>query len=256
MPQLRWIALALAAATLLAGCGNNPSDTKTPPENGLCRVLTIADLSQRTNGSDPVDCTSPHTAQTILVTAFPASVGANYQAEAVGAYAYKTCSPAFETYLGATDSSVMRVQMSWAWFGPTQSAWDRGARWFRCDVVGAPSNQSSITDIPTNLKNLLAGFPPDQWLTCATGDAFATRIDVSCAQPHTWRAVTAVKLGQPNDPYPGDHISQIRANNYCSDAIGVYFNYTNTYEYGYTVFHAAEWKAGNRRAVCWAKTSK
>lgn len=249
--------VTLPALLLLSACGgHNPSDTTKPPANGICRVLTIADLSARTNNSAPVACTSPHTAQTILVSTFPASVGTDYQADTVGAYAYRTCGPAFETYLGATDSSVMRVQLSWAWFGPTQDAWNRGARWFRCDAVGAPPNQSSITDIPANLKNLLTGFPPDQWLTCATGASFATRVDVSCALPHTWRAVTAVKLGQPDDPYPGDHLSEIRANNYCSDAIGAYFNYANTYEYGYTVFHAAEWKAVNRRAICWAKTSK
>lgn len=256
MRRITSIALALtASALLLSGCGANPSDTLTPPENGLCRVLSIADLSARTNNSSPVDCTSPHTAQTILVSTFPASVGTNYQADAVGAYAYRTCGPTFETYLGATDSSVMRVQLSWAWFGPTQDAWNRGARWFRCDAVGAPPNQSSMTDIPSKLQNLLIGFPPDQWLTCATGNTFAGRVDVPCSQQHTWRAVTAVKLGQPNDPYPGDHMSEIRANNYCSDAIGAYFNYSSTYEFGYTVFHAAEWKAGNRRAVCWAKTT-
>jgi hypothetical protein len=28
------------------------------------------------------------------------------------------------------------------------------------------------------------------------------------------------------------------------------------YDYGYTWFHQAEWKAGNRRSICWAKTDQ
>lgn len=249
------LCLAVSATLVLSACSNSPSDRLTPLPSGLCRVLTLADLSARTNNSNTVPCTRPHTAQTIKVGRFPTSVGSDYQAARVGAYAYRICAPAFESYLGATDSLVLRIQLSWAWFGPTQAAWNRGARWFRCDAVGAPPDQTSMTDIPTDLRNLLIGFPPDRWLTCATGAMFSTRSEVSCAQPHTWRAITAIKLGQPNDPYPGDHISEIRANNYCSDAVLAYFNYANTYEFGYTVFHAAEWKAGNRRAVCWAKTT-
>ena len=31
-------------------------------------------------------------------------------------------------------------------------------------------------------------------------------------------------------------------------------NYPVDYEFGYTWFHEAEWKAGNRRSVCWART--
>lgn len=258
MSRISAIALCLvvSAALVLTACSNNPSDTLKSPGKDLCRVLTIADLSARTNNSPAVLCASPHTAQTFALGTFPKSLGTNYEAAKVGAFAYRTCAPAFESYLGATDSLVLRVQLSWAWFGPTTDAWKRGARWFRCDVVGSPPDQTSMTNIPTNLKDLLIGFPPDRWLTCATGVVFSTRSEVSCAKPHTWRAITAVKLGQPTDPYPGDHISEIRANAYCSDAVAVYFNYANTYEFGYTVFHAAEWKAGNRRAVCWAKTNK
>lgn len=258
MPKPRLTALAALAATLviLGGCGMNPSGTLTAPKDGLCRVLTIADLSARTNNSRIVRCTSPHTAQTIKVATFPVSVGANYQAKAVGRYAYNTCGPAFETYLGASDAQVPRVQLSWAWFGPTQQAWDKGARWFRCDVVGTSPAQTTMVNIPENVKNLLLGFPPDQWLTCASGASFGNRVEVACNKPHDWRLVTAVKLGQPQDAYPGDHVSQIRANDYCSDAVAAYFNYANDYEFATTVFHAAEWQAGNRRALCWAKTRK
>lgn len=241
---------------LLTACGANPSDTTKAPANGACRSLTLPDLSARISNAKEVPCSSPHNAQTFIVATFPPSVGTSDQSLALGAYAYQVCAPAFETYLGASDSLVLRIQLSWAWFGPTSDAWKRGARWFRCDVVGAPADLSSLADLPQTVKNLLINVPSDQWLTCATGAVFSERSEVSCAQAHTWRAVTAAKLGQPSDPYPGDHLSEILANNYCSDAIAAYFDYADTYEFGYTVFHAAEWKAGNRRAICWAKTTK
>jgi hypothetical protein len=33
-------------------------------------------------------------------------------------------------------------------------------------------------------------------------------------------------------------------------------NYPVDFDYGYTWFHEAEWKAGNRRAICWARTDQ
>ena len=33
-------------------------------------------------------------------------------------------------------------------------------------------------------------------------------------------------------------------------------NYPVDYDFGYTWFHEAEWEAGNRRSVCWAKTDQ
>jgi hypothetical protein len=38
--------------------------------------------------------------------------------------------------------------------------------------------------------------------------------------------------------------------------VGAWLNYPVDYDYGYTYFHEAEWKAGNRRSICWAKTDQ
>ena len=78
---------------------------------------------------------------------------------------------------------------------------------------------------------------------------------VPCTEPHQWRAVTTIKLGEPDDPYPGDRIVEVTSRDYCSDSVGAWLNYPVDYQFGYTWFHEAEWQAGNRRSVCWAKTS-
>ena len=63
-------------------------------------------------------------------------------------------------------------------------------------------------------------------------------------------------LGKPSDPYPGDRLSEVRTRDYCSGSVGAWMNYPVDYDYGYTWFHEAEWKAGNRRSICWAKTDQ
>ena len=77
-----------------------------------------------------------------------------------------------------------------------------------------------------------------------------------CSQPHDWRAVTTIKVGQPADPYPGDRIVQVRSRDRCSDWVGAWMHYPPDYDFGYTWFHEAEWETGNRRSVCWARTDQ
>jgi hypothetical protein len=68
--------------------------------------------------------------------------------------------------------------------------------------------------------------------------------------------VTTVKLGEPKDSYPGDRLSEVRSRDFCSDSVGAWMNYPVEYDFGYTWFHKAEWEAGSRRSVCWARTDR
>jgi len=49
-------------------------------------------------------------------------------------------------------------------------------------------------------------------------------------------------------------VVEVRTRDYCSDSVGAWMNYPVDYDFGYTYFHQAEWQAGNRRSICWAKT--
>ena len=93
---------------------------------------------------------------------------------------------------------------------------------------------------------------------------------IPCSEEHTWRAVTTIVLGEPDEEYPGDKVVAgercteemggadkvvaARTRDYCSDSVGAWLNYPVDYDYGYTWFHEAEWEAGNRRSICWART--
>ena len=255
---MRLAVLVFAAALLLTGCGDKaPPTDEDPPELGACRVLTPDDVARSSNDSDTVDCSEQHTAETYAVGQLPGIFDdVEYDDATLGAWAYQTCSGAFKDFLGADDSLVMRTVTSWAWFRPSQAAWDDGARWYRCDVVGGGEQSKAYVDLPTTAKGLLLGRPKDQWLVCADGPTVAGSVKVPCTEPHQWRAVTTISLGAEGDDYPGDRVVEVTTRDFCSKSVGAWLNYPVDYDYGYTWFHQAEWEAGNRRSVCWAKTDQ
>jgi hypothetical protein len=245
------VLLAGLALLTLAGCGH---DTEKPPKLGVCRVLSGDDIGEPSNDSPVVPCTEKHTAQTFAIGTLPASTGSKYDDPRHGTFAYTTCQKDFAAFLGADESQVLRMQLSWAWFRPSAAGWEKGARWYRCDVIGGPVGAKKLRDLPIDAKGLFSGVPPDDWLTCGRGATVASSVKVACSQPHDWRAVTTIKVGQPADPYPGDRIVQVRTRDYCQDSVGGWLHYPPDYDFGYSWFREAQWKAGNRRSVCWAKT--
>ena len=68
--------------------------------------------------------------------------------------------------------------------------------------------------------------------------------------------MTTIVLGDPEDDYPGDRLVEVRTRDFCSRSVGAWLNYPVDYDYGYTWFHEAEWEAGNRRSICWARTTQ
>jgi hypothetical protein len=258
------VALLLVLGTALGACtGGDGSDSSArvvmePPRLGACRVLTPDDIQEPSNDSPAVGCADRHTAQTYAVGTFPAGLarGDVPDDKRLGAYVYRTCQPKFQRFLGGDESLVLRSTMTWAWFRPSAEAWKRGAHWWRCDVVGGGDQSKAFVDLPRTAKGLLLGKPDDRWMVCVDGPSVSGSVKIPCSQPHTWRAVTTIVLGSRGDPYPGDRLVEVRTRDFCSDSVGAWLNYPVDYDYGYTYFHQAEWKAGNRRSICWAKTDQ
>ncbi|RYE76309.1 MAG: hypothetical protein EOO74_08640 [Myxococcales bacterium] len=254
--------LAVLLSVVLAGCASGPlaedkpSDATKPPTLGACRTLSPGDVEKSVDDSEEVSCARKHTAETFLVSSLPAATGTKYAARAHGAHVHRTCSVAFQKFIGADESLAMRTRLSWAWFRASEKGWAKGARWFRCDVVGGQAQDKAFRPLPKTAKGLLSKEEVSAWMTCAKGPVLAQAPRVFCDKPHDWRAVTAIKIGRPDDPYPGDRVSEVRARDGCSDWVGAWMNYPVDYDYAYSTFHEAEWKAGNRRAVCWARTDQ
>jgi hypothetical protein len=258
------VAALLAAVITLSACGDNSDPNEDPaqvdavetPELGACRVLTPEDVAEPSNASQTVDCAESHTAQTFAVGTLPDSLDdVNYRDDAMGEFAYQTCSTRFQKFLGADESLVMRTIVSWAWFRPSEVAWDNGARWYRCDIVGGGEQSEEYAELPETAEGLLLGRPDDLWMVCVAGDSVSGGSKIPCSEKHDWRAVTTIKLGDETDDYPGDRLVEVTTRDFCSDSVGAWLNYPIDYDFGYTWFHEAEWQAGNRRSVCWAKTA-
>lgn len=262
----RAVVLPLVLTLALAGCGEDGADQGTntdpdqvdaveAPELGACRELTPEDVALPANATRTLDCAEAHTAQTYAVGQLPEEFDdADYDDEDLGRYAYETCGKKFMAFLGADESLVMRTLVSWAWFRPSEKAWDEGARWYRCDIVGGGDQSESYVDLPETAEGLLLK-QPDEWLVCVNGPSINGE-KIPCSEPHTWRAVTTIKLGEKSDEYPGDRMVEVKSRDFCSDSVGAWLNYPVDYDFAYTYFHEAEWEAGNRRSVCWAKTEQ
>lgn len=257
--------VVVALLALVAGCGHaeqgsNPDpaqvDSVAPPANGACRLLTPEDVTLPANATVTVPCTEEHTAQTFKVGTLPDSVrDASYDDRRLGEYAFGACSTAFQRYVGADESLVLRTILSWAWFRPSEKAWEEGARWFRCDVIGGNESSAEYVPLPESAKGLLAT-RDDAWMVCAQGPTVADSDKVPCTESHSWRAVTTIKVGEPTDVWPGEQAVKELTRDYCSESVGAWLNYPASYDYGFTWFQEKEWTAGNRRSVCWAATDQ
>lgn len=265
VPPVRRLILAVALTLTLSGCADSAKQREDPaqvdavetPELGACRVLAPDDVELASNATRTVDCTDSHTAETYAVGPLPDTFkDASHDDEGLAAFAYNRCAKQFEKFLGADESLVMRTVVSWAWFRPTEKAWDEGARWYRCDAVGGGEQSKEFVDLPESAKGLLAGRTNDKWMVCADGPTVVGDVKVPCSEQHTWRAVTTIKVGTDTDPYPGDRLVEVKTRDFCSKSVAAWMNYPVDYDYAYTWFHEAEWKAGNRRSICWARTEQ
>ena len=257
----------LLLSALLSGCeakdvkdvvpgAGEPADMSAP-DTGLCRDLSAEAVDAETDDTEPVDCTEDHTAETFYVGSFDEDETADtaYDDASLGATVTKACGTRFRRYTGATDSLALRTVVTWAWWRPSEEAWDAGARWFRCDVV-ARSTADALAPLPRTTKGLLLGIPAARWMVCADGPALAKAPRVACTEKHTWRAVSAVSIGKERDPWPGSRLVEVRSRDFCSDWVGAWTNYSLDYEFAYTWFGKDDWASGNRLSVCWARTEE
>ena len=93
-------------------------------------------------------------------------------------------------------------------------------------------------------------------MACVDAPSVSEAPRIPCEKPHLWRAVTTIKLGNAEADYPGDKDIVARTKEFCSGSVSAWLGYPPDFDFGYTWFGAVAWEAGNRRSVCWARTTK
>ena len=134
---------ACDAGSVVPGA-KDPADLKAP-DNGLCRNLDAEAVESGTDNTEPVACTKAHTAETFYVGDFDADATKDTEADdpALAKEVATKCGGQFRKFTGATESLALRTVVSWAWWRPSDDAWEQGARWYRCDVIARSTSSES-----------------------------------------------------------------------------------------------------------------
>jgi hypothetical protein len=254
----------LLPAALLAGCSDDdpaadPSASPTTaapaaaPAVGACYRLTVDDALQPTNADAPVPCTGRHTSETVYVGTLDPTFDGHLlalDAARVQREVARRCRARVDAHVGGGTETQRLSRVQAVWFSPSLRDADRGATWFRCDVViGAGSDR--FAPLPRRTRRLLARPGAlDRWGTCGTAAPSAAGFErVLCSARHTWRARATVTL-----PAATRYLSKkagALADTRCRDVAVRMDPTSSTFRWSFEWPTTAQWKAGQRYGLCW-----
>lgn len=260
----------LLAGAALVGCSDDPAappaatpaatespgaapPPPTPPERGACYRLTVADALRATNGAKPVPCSSKHTAVTVSVGQLRPVVDGHLLAvdsARVQRQVATRCRTLVDRHVGGSTETRRLARVQAVWFSPTLAQSDRGALWFRCDLVVA-SGTRSLVDLPTKTAGMLARPGAlDTYGTCGTAAPAAKSFTrVVCSAKHTWRARTTIAL-----PANATYLAKgagTAADARCRDVAARAAGSTARLRWSFEWPTKAQWAAGQRYGLCW-----
>jgi Septum formation len=275
MRRLGFAAALVGVAVALTACGGggttpeakgtgvepttDPPSTHTvapPPEPtvGDCRELSYADISLYSNDAKPADCSKSHTAFTFAVEQLPDDIafdGVKIENDAVQSAAAKSCQDAYVGYIGGGTSDRALTRLTVTYFVPNQAGFDAGAHWVRCDIVALQSD-NSLSELPKKLEGFLDDDKSADYDVCSRGDpSDAASNLVMCTQDHTYRAVTAIRLGDSNAAYPGEQTTLTEGKQQCKETIADLLGVSGGFTFSWTYPSASDWSAGQRFGYCW-----
>jgi hypothetical protein len=136
------------------------------------------------------------------------------------------------------------------WFSPSLDDSDRGALWFRCDLVALAGNDQ-LAPLPRSTRNLLsADGALDRFGTCGTTAPGAAKFErVICSAPHTWRARATVDL-PAHARYLGK-AAGAAADSACHDVDARLAADVLKLRWSFEWPTREQWDAGQRYGICW-----
>jgi hypothetical protein len=140
------------------------------------------------------------------------------------------------------------------WFRPSPAEADRGARWFRCDLVAfaAPDRLSRLPR-PRRLHGVLdRSGAPGAFGLCGTAAPGAAGFErVICGRRHSWQAITTIRISDRRR-YPGVGTVRQAGDGACRERVQAMQGFTLRFSYGWEWPTRAQWRRGQHFGYCWA----
>jgi len=262
------LALVVAAVlVVVGGCSSDEpvaakSSTPTPtvaptppaaPPPRACYDMDFASAVKPTTTAQPVACTAPHTAVTIRVGTIKPVLDGHLLAvdsDAVQQQIATRCRAAEAAWVGGDEETRRLSRLTVVWFSPSLEESDRGALWFRCDLV-ALAGHDQLAPLPRKTRNLLSvDGALDRFGTCGTTAPGAPKFQrVICSQRHTWRARATVEL-PAHARYLGK-TAGAAADSTCHDVDARLAADALKLRWSFEWPTREQWDAGQRYGLCW-----
>ncbi len=282
MSVLRALLVLLVAVVPLAGCsggssgsagssatssssgsatasGSATSSAPAPPvapRRAACYRLSPRQLTQPTNDSHPVSCAGRHTARTIFVGHLDTVVDGHSVAvdsARVQRQLATTCPRKLAAYVGGSPGARDLSRFNVVWYSPSIAQSDRGANWFRCDLIAFARDQQ-LAALPHGAALRGALDRPGALATyglCGTAAPGAPGFQrVACGQPHSWRAMSTVPLSGGR-AYPGAATVRTAGDGSCRAQARARASDALKFRYGWEWPTAEQWRAGQHYGYCW-----
>lgn len=271
----------LAVGLLLAGCSGDdepaaapsatattststPTPTPTPtappsaapvatPREGACYRLTYRQAVSPTTGSAAGSCRTAHTSETFRVGTIDNLVDGHLLAvdsARVQDDVAERCPAALGDVVGGSTEDRRLSMLRAVWFTPSLGQSDRGATWYRCDVV-ALAGSETLLDVRGSLRGVLdtdAG--RDRYGMCGTARPDSSSFErVPCSADHTWRAFAALPLDA--ERFPGaEAVAELGQD--CEQRAVDVVDDPLDYEWASEGPEAEQFRAGQTFVRCWA----
>jgi hypothetical protein len=247
---------ASSSATSVGTPASSPATAAPPPAAPparACYNLSFAQAEEPTSTAAAVSCTSRHTAATIRVGTTRPVVDGHLLAvdsDTVQQQIAADCRARLAGQVGGSEEARRLSRLVVVWFSPSLADSDRGATWYRCDVV-ALAGHDRLAPLPRSTRHLLdAAGALDRWGTCGTASPAAARFQrVICSQRHSWRARSTIDLPARTRYLAAG--ATAAANATCHDVEARLASDILKLEWSFEWPTRDQWKAGQRYGYCW-----
>ncbi len=225
-----------------------------PPDDGACYNLSFRQALAPTSSKKPTRCNRPHTSETYTVGTLDTVAEGHLLAvdsRQVRAQVANACPAALTEFLGGEPADLRLSMIRPVWFTPSVAQSDRGADWYRCDVV-VVAGDKELAEPDASLKGALRkDAVRDRYAMCGTAAPDSESFErVICSAKHSWRAILVVPY-QPGK-YPGRQAVVEPLLSPCEDAGLDAAVDPLDYQWGYEYPTKEQWEMGQTWGLCWA----